>query len=78
MFNKGGFTELWDSRVSYKLTLGLGIVKTFDCRLITTALGSVPVPAGFVTNKVVMDTAGLPIALSPLLPTDLMKDWECN
>ena len=36
MFTRGGLDQLWDSQVSYKLILGLGIVQTYDCNLITT------------------------------------------
>ena len=52
--------------------LGLRKVQTCHCK---RALGSVPIHVGFVTNNVVMDTAGLPVAVSPLLPTDLIKSW---
>ena len=62
-----------DSWVSDKLILGLCIVQKFDCN---RALCSVSVHAGFVMNKVVIGTAGLPVLVSPLLPTDLIKDWH--
>jgi len=35
----------------------------------------VSVHAGFVMKNVIMSTAGLPILVSTLLPTDLIKDW---